>query len=257
MLIALDIGNSHISFGGFDGDALLFVASIATDERQTREQYACALQNVFSLYRVNLKDIEGIVLSSVVPAVTPVLQAALRLLCDCDLLCIGQGVRTGLNVRVDQPRTLGSDLVANAVYAMARRELPCVVVDLGTATTFTVLDQKGTMVGYSIAAGLSISLSALKQQAAQLPTVQPTAPKRILGRNTIEAMQGGAVYGTAALVDGMVKRIEQEMGISLTVLVTGGFAETVAPLLQTVHTYVPYATLHGLRMIWQKNRQVS
>ena len=193
-------------------------------------------------------------MSSVVPAVTPVLQAAFRLLCGCEILSIGSGVRTGLNLRVDQPRALGNDLVANAVCALSRGSLPCVVVDLGTATTFTVLDASGTLIGYSITAGMSVALAALKQSAAQLPTVQSAAPEKVIGRNTIAAMQSGAVYGTAAMIDGMVARIAQELDAAPTVLLTGGAAETVSPLLCTAHTYLPYVTLRGLRCIWQKNK---
>lgn len=254
MLIALDIGNSHISFGGFKGDELVFVASIATDDRQTGEQYACVLRSVFSLHGVEPGDVDGAVLCSVVPAVTPVIQAALRLLCDCPVLSIGSGVRTGLNLRIDQPRALGNDLVADAVCALNRGRLPCVVVDLGTAITFTVLDQAGTLIGTVISAGLAVSLSALKQRAAQLPTVRPVAPRQVIGRNTIAAMQSGAVYGTASMVDGMLARIAKELGEQPEVLVTGGSADVVSPLLLTPHTDVPYATLHGLRIIWQKNR---
>ena len=194
-------------------------------------------------------------MSSVVPAVTPILRAAFHLLCGCDVLSIGSGVRTGLNVRVDQPRALGNDLVANAVCALSRGSLPCVVVDLGTATTFTVLDASGTLIGYSITAGLSIALSALKQSAAQLPTVQAVAPDKVIGRNTIAAMQSGAVYGAAAMVDGMIARIADELGAQPAVLLSGGAAETVSPLLAAAHTYLPYATLRGLRLIWQKNKE--
>ena len=255
MLIALNIGNSHISFGGFNGDDLVFVASIATDEKQTGEQYACVVRSVFSLYGVTPKSIEGLVMSSVVPAVTPTIQAAFRLLCGCPILSIGSGVRTGLNIRIDQPRALGQDLVADAVCALSRGELPCVVVDLGTAITFTVLNGAGVLVGTSIAAGMTVSLAALKQRAAQLPTVQPAAPEHVIGRNTITAMQSGAVYGAAAMIDGMVDRIADELGEKPKVLVTGGSAETVLPLLRTEHTYLPHAALHGLRAIWQKNRQ--
>ncbi len=253
MLIALDIGNSHISFGGFDGDDLRFVASIATDERQTGEQYACLIRSVFSLHKVVPEEIEGVVMSSVVPAVTPVLQAAFRLLCGCEILGIGSGVRTGLNMRVDQPRALGNDLVANAVFGLSQGKLPCVVVDLGTATTFTVLDASGTLVGYSIVAGMSVALTALKAHAAQLPTVQPVAPEKVIGRNTIAAMQSGAVYGAASMIDGMIARIAGELDAAPTVFLTGGGSEVVSPLLTAAHIDSPYATLRGLRIIWQKN----
>lgn len=254
MLIALDIGNSHVKLGGFDGDDMKFVASIATDERQTGEQYACTLQNVFSLYGVPMCGISGAVLCSVVPVMPPILQRALALLVDCPVLCVSSGVKTGLNVKIDQPRALGSDLVANAVWAMHGGQVPCVVVDLGTATTFTVIDGRGVLTGTAITAGMGSVLGALKRDAAQLPTVLLEEPQHLAGKNTADAIRSGVVYGTAAMIDGMLSRFAAQLGETPTVLLTGGGAALITRFLQTPHVFDAHVTLRGLQLIWKKNR---
>lgn len=256
MLIAVDIGNSHVRLGGFHGDDLTFVASIATDDRQTGEQYACTLRGVFALYGVDCAQICGVALSSVVPAMVPILQKAFSLLTDAVVLSVLSGVKTGLNIKAEQPRAVGSDRVANAVWAAHCGKLPCVVVDLGTATTFTVLDEKGTLVGSVITAGVKTSLDTLKSFAAQLPAVPMQQPAHgVLGRNTIEAMQAGALYGAAALIDGMVQRIAQALGAQPNVLLTGGTATLIAPHLETAASLDPHITLRGLNVIWGKNQK--
>lgn len=254
MLIALDIGNNHVTIGGFDGDDIRFVAAIATDEKQTGEQYACALKDVFALYGAAGEPITGAALCSVVPGLTPVMQRALRFLTDQPVLTVGAGVKTGLNIKIDQPRTLGADRVATAVHAGRTAALPCVIVDLGTATTFTVLDGSGALVGSAIAAGVRISLAALKEHAAQLPSVGlETMPRSVLGRTTAEAMQVGAVYGAAALIDGLIDRYAEVLGEMPSVLLTGGMAQTVRPYLRTQTVHEPQLALRGLADIWYRN----
>ena len=234
MLVTLDIGNSHVRFGGFCGDDMRFVASIATDDRLTGEQYACQLRDVFGLYGIDPAQIDGVVFCSVVPSVTPAIHKAIRMLTGCEPLGVGSGVKTGLNLKIDQPRALGSDLVANAVWAAHRGKLPCVVVDMGTATTFTVLDRSGVLIGTAIAAGVKASLDTLKNMAAQLPAIRMEAPARgVLGHNTVDAMKSGAVYGAAAMVDGMVRRIADALGETPYVLLCGGTGEAIAPYLAT------------------------
>lgn len=256
MLIALDIGNTHVTCGGFNGDDMVFVASIATDDRQTGEQYAIALRDIFSLYGVDAARIDGAVLCSVAPGVTPAVQRALALVLSCEVLTVSTGTRTGLNIKLDQPKALGSDLVANAVWAMQRGQMPCVAVDLGTATTFTVLDQNGVLTGTVIAAGVRISLDALKQRAAQLPLVRIEAPSGgVLGRNTVDAMKSGALYGAAAMIDGIVDRIGAALGQTPYVLLSGGVAPLIAPHLRIAATYEPYLTLRGLTAIWRRNHK--
>lgn len=258
MLLALDVGNSHVRLGGFCGDDLQFVASIATDDRLTAEQYACQLRDVCALHRVDLTQMEGAVFCSVVPAVTPMIQQAVELLTGCTPLGVGSGVRTGLNLKIDQPRVLGSDLVANAVWAAHRGKLPCVVVDMGTATTFTVLDPEGTLIGTAIAAGVKASMDTLKHIAAQLPAIRMEAPARgVLGRNTVDAMQSGTMFGAAAMVDGMLARISSALGQPPDVLLTGGTGALIAPYLATQVELDPYVTLRGLAVIWRKNHKTE
>ena len=254
MLIALDIGNNHVTIGGFDGDDIRFVAAIAADERQTGEQYACALKNVFALYGAEREPITGAALCSVVPGLTPIMQRALRFLTDGPILTVGAGVKTGLNIKIDQPRTLGADRVVTAVRASRTVPMPCVIVDLGTATTFTVLDQTGALVGSAIAAGVRLGLTSLKEYAAQLPSVGlETMPRSVLGKTTAEAMQVGAVYGAAAMIDGLIDRYAEALGQTPTVLLTGGMAHTVRPYLRTRTIHEPLLALRGLADIWYKN----
>lgn len=256
MLLALDIGNSHVRLGGFCGDDLQFVASIATDDRLTAEQYACQLRDVCGLYGVELTHMEGVVFCSVVPAVTPIVQRAVQMLTGCTALGVGSGVRTGLNLKIDQPRALGSDLVANAVWAAQRGKLPCVVVDMGTVTTFTVLSRDGVLIGTAIAPGVKASLDMLKSVAAQLPSIRMEAPTRsALGRNTVDAMKAGTMFGAAAMVDGMLARIAAELGEAPQVLLTGGTGALIAPHLTTPVEYDPCVTLRGLVTIWNRNRK--
>lgn len=256
MLVALDIGNSHVTIGGFHGDDIRFVASMATDERQTGEQYACGLKSIFALYGVENEPIDGVVLSSVVPAMIPILQKAVSFLSDCQVLTVGVGVRTGLNIKIDQPRTLGTDRVAAAVWASQNAALPCVIVDFGTAITFTALDASGALVGSAIAPGMHVALHALGRAAAQLPEVRlDTPPKTVLGRTTNDAIQIGSVYGTAAMVDGMIERYAEALGEQPQVLVLGSSSAMVEPLLKTAVQHEPQMVLRGLALIWNKNQK--
>lgn len=256
MLIALDIGNSHVTIGGFHGDDILFVASMATDDRQTGEQYACGLKNIFELHGVAAEPIDGAVLSSVVPSMIPILQRALSFLTDCRVLTIGAGVKTGLNIKVDQPRTLGTDRVAAAAWANQTASLPCVIVDLGTAITFTALDAQGALVGSAIAPGLHIALHALGRAAAQLPEVRlDTPPKTVLGRATADAIQIGSVYGTAAMIDGLLARFADELGTQPEVLLSGSSAALIQPYLRTTARCDPELVLRGLALIWRRNQK--
>lgn len=256
MLLALDIGNSHVRFGGFCGDDLRFVASIATDGRLTAEQYACQLRDVCALYGAELAHMEGVIYCSVVPAVTPIVQRAVQMLTGCTPLGVGSGVRTGLNLKIDQPRALGSDLVAGAVWAVQRGKLPCVVVDMGTVTTFTVLSGEGVLIGTAIAPGVKASLDMLKTVAAQLPSIRMEAPARgVLGRNTADAIRSGTVFGAAAMVDGMLERIADELGQAPHVLLTGGTGALIAPHLRAEAEYDASVTLRGLAAIWRKNNR--
>lgn len=254
MLLALDIGNSHIKFAGFNKDDLCFVASIATDSKQTSEQYAYTIKNVFELHNVSVNQINSAILCSVVPSMIPIINKAISFICKCQVLTVSSGIKTGLNIKLEQAKTLGSDFVANAVYAVHKKELPCVVVDLGTATTFTVIDENGVLIGKSIASGVGIMLEGLKHNAAQLPTVQLEQVKQsVIGKNTSDAICSGIVHGTAAMIDGMIERFAKELEQTPNVLITGGASSLVYPYINTKAQIDTNATLYGLLYIWQKN----
>lgn len=254
MLIALDIGNNHITIGGFDADDIQFVAAIAANRKQTGEEYACILKNVLALYGKETCPITGAAICSVVPDMAHTLYRALTFLTDGPVLIVGTGIKTGLNIKIAEPRTLGADRVAAAVWASHQYPMPCVIVDLGTATTFTALDQHGALIGSAIAAGVQLSLTALNEHTAQLPTVGLTEiPNHVLGKNTGEALCIGAVYGAAAMIDGLVTRYREALGTLSTIVVTGGMAETIRPYLRIQTIHEPILVLRGLSDIWNRN----
>ena len=256
MLIAVNAGNSRVLLGGYEGDEQVFAASIATDPRQMPEDYACRLQQVLGLYGVEAGRIHGAVIGSVVPDMVAALEAALRLLGVSEVVEVSSGVKTGLNIRSEQPRQVGSDRVAGAVAARAKGRLPCVVVSLGTATTFTALDQTGALVGSAITAGVQLSVEALRMQAAQLPMVALEAKEEsILARNTVDAMRVGALYGAAALVEGMVARFADALGQQPHVVVTGACASLVTRYLRVPYEHDENLVLDGLRLIYQRQKR--
>ncbi len=254
MLIALDIGNNHVTIGGFDGDDIRFVAAIAANPKQTGEEYACLMQNVFALHHADQTPITGAAICSVVPGMAHILHKAVAFLTDGPILEVGTGIKTGLNIKIAEPRTLGTDRVVTAVHASQTYPMPCIIVDLGTATTYTALDASGALVGSAITAGVQLSLSALNEHTAQLPTVGlREVPNHVLGKSTAEALCIGAVYGTAAMIDGLVSRYAEALGAMPTVVLTGGMAETIRPYLRTDTVHEPTLALRGLVDIWHRN----
>ena len=235
MLIAVNAGNSRVLLGGYEEDGQVFSASIATEPKLTRDDYACKLQQVLLLYGVNVRRIHGGIVSSVVPSMVGVLEGALRLLGIRDVIEVSSGVKTGLNIRSEQPRQVGSDRVAAAVAARAKGKLPCVAVTLGTATTFTALDGSGALVGSAITAGVQLSLLALREQAAQLPAVARSEERRV----------GKECRGD---------RLAEALAQTPYVLLTGELAPLVTPYLRIPFEYDESLVLDGLHLIWKKNR---
>ena len=255
MLIAVIADNSHIRVR-FEGDGgVHFAAPIATEPRQTDFYYACMLEQLFALCGVEKERIEGVVLGSVVPQLTHALMGALSWVTCKRPLNVSSGVKTGLNIRSDQPQQVGADRVAAAVAAKARGKLPCVVVDCGAATTFTVLDQDGALVASAITAGVRMSLDALHAQSAQLPTVALDNGVKydVLARNTADAMRVGAVVGAAAMIDGMVARYAEALGETPQVWLTGEGVQLVARHIRTCWDGADDLVFEGLRLIWEKN----
>lgn len=255
MILAADIGNTNITLGVFDGSTLLKVSRLATQRHRTGEQYAIELKAVFELENI-YGDFEGAIIGSVVPELTGEIKAAVKKVTGCDALIVAAGLKNGLKIAIDNPRELGADLVAGAVGAIARYELPCLVMDLGTATKISVIDGDGTFLGCTIAAGIRISLDALSARTSQLPAIALGAPEHIIGKNTPDCIKAGTVIGTAAMLDGMADRLEKELGKEIrTVVATGGLSREIVTCCERNIIYNKDLVLEGLLTIYRKNRQ--
>ena len=254
MLLAVDIGNTNITLGAYNSNILEFTARLATDTRKTDDQYAVEIKQLLSLYGIEPVDIEDCIISSVVPSVGKSISRAVSKLCQIVPLTLGPGVKTGLNIKIDNPAQLGADLVAGAVGAIDAYKMPCVIIDMGTASTVSVLDRNGAFLGGVIAAGVRLTLKALTENTAQLPAIPIEAPKSVIGTNTTESMQSGLVYGTASMIDGLLEKITAELGETPTVLATGGLSKEVISHCKTNIIYNENLLLEGLRVIYEKNR---
>lgn len=254
MVLAVSIENTVISFGVFEDDGTLFrSASIASQPHATGDEYAAAIRQILSLYHLEPDSISGAALASVVPALTPKLKAAVQLLCPmAECLVVSAGVKTGLNLKVSTA-TLGSDFVCAAVCAMEEFEPPCVIVSLGTATTFAAIDQGGVFRGTAITAGVEVSSEALHRCAAQLPQTGLEAPQALIGTNTAAALRSGLVYGTASMIDGMCARFQDQLEGDASFLITGQYAGEILPYCHTRFIPVPDLVLKGLYYLYRKN----
>lgn len=253
MLLAIDIGNTNITLGAFHDNLLDFTARLATDERLTADQYAVQLRSIMELYGQDVCEVEDCILASVVPQVGAAVCAAVTQLCGITPLMIGPGVKTGLNIKIDNPAQLGADLVAGAVGAISEYTLPCIVIDLGTATTISAIDRNGVFLGGCIAAGVRLTLKALCENTAQLPAINIEAPRSVIGTNTVDSMKAGLVYGAAAMLDGLIDRIEDELGEQATVVATGGLSKNIIAHCRRRIIYNENLLLDGLREIYEKN----
>ncbi|MHB1454358.1 MAG: type III pantothenate kinase [Saccharofermentanales bacterium] len=253
MILAIDIGNTNIVMGCLDSDEIRFEARLATDHSQTAEQYAIELKNILELYDFDKAEIGGSIISSVVSPLTGVLKRAVELVTRKTPLIVGPGLKTGLNIMIDNPGQLGSDLVVGAVAALAEYPVPLIIFDLGTATTASVIDGTRTFLGGIIYPGINVSLGALTSTTSQLPKISIEKPARVIGRNTIDSMTSGIVYGNASMMDGMADRIEEEIGQTVTVIATGGLAGLISPYCRRQVIYDPDLMLKGLYLIYMKN----
>lgn len=254
MILTVDVGNSNITMGVYKEDELLFVARLATERARTGDQYAVELKAIFALYDVVPRDFEGAIISSVVPELTAAVRSAVQMVTGHAPLLIGPGLKTGLNIRTDTPGILGADLVVGAVAAIHSYELPCLVMDLGTATKISVLDEQGTYLGCTISAGVGISLDALATRTSQLPHISIEAPDHVIGTNSPDCMQSGTVFGTAAMLDGLCDRIEEELGRPVkTIVATGGLAKDIVSNCKRNVLYSENLLLEGLKLVYEKN----
>ncbi len=255
MILAIEIGNTHAVIGVYDKQQLVFKSRISTDIKKTDDEYTITLQSLLELYGVAARDITGGIVGSVVPQMVDIFLHAIRMVCNVQALVVGPGIRTGLNMKIDQPAQLGSNLVCAAVGALEKYPAPLIVFDMGTATTVTALDATGALIGGSIMPGVNIMLNSLVERTAQLPQISLEAPKKVVGTNTVDCMKSGIVYGTAAMLDGMAQRYREEMGDNLTIIATGSPAGHIIPHCRNEILYDPSLLLDGLRILYEKNAE--
>lgn len=255
MILTTDIGNTNITLGVFDGDNAICISRLATQRHRTAEQYAIELSSIFQLENINTAEIDGAIISSVVPELTRAIKDAIYKVAKCNALVVAAGIKNGLKITTDNPKELGADLVAGAVGAISQYNLPCLVMDLGTATKISVIDEGGVFAGCTIAPGVGISLDALSMRTSQLPAIELTAPENAIGTNTIECIRSGTVLGNAAMLDGMATRLEKELGKPIKTLVaTGGLAKEIVACCEKEIIYNKDLVLEGLLAIYRKNR---
>lgn len=253
MILAVDIGNSNIVLGGIREDSICFQAKIRTETTKTSDGYCIDLRILLEVNHVSPEEIEGAIIASVVPQVLNSMKTAIRKLTGKTALVVGPGIRTGLNLAVENPNQTGADIVAGCVAALREHEPPLIVVDMGAATTMMVLDSKGTFVGGSISPGVKMSLDALTDRTALLPGLQLDHPKQTIGRNTNDAMRSGIMLGAAAMLDGMCLRMEEELGCSAKVIATGTMAKFITPLCSRPILYDQDLLLKGLAILYREN----
>ncbi len=253
MILTIDIGNSNIVIGGVEGERITFEARLRTDSTKTSDEYCIDLKMLLDVYGVKPSDIEGSIIGSVVPQVLNSMQTAVKKLTGKSALVVGPGLKTGLNILIENPAQTGADLVVGCVAALREHKPPMIVIDMGTATTMVVLNQDGALIGGMIAPGVKISQEALTGRTALLPGLQLDQPKRAIGRNTIDCMRSGLMLGAACMLDGMVERMEQELGCKTTVVVTGGIAKFVLPMCRTPMVYDKDLLVKGLAMLYRDN----
>ena len=254
MLLVLDVGNTHIKMGIYNGDSLSFQARLSTDRFKTADEYAVEFYTVFQVYKVPAGKITGVIIGSVVPQITSALKTAMQTLTGTSPMVEGPGIKTGLNIKINNPATTGADLVASCVAASELYPCPCIVFALGTATTISVLDKDGAMLGGSILPGVGISLNALTAKSALLSAISLEAPEKVIGKNTEDCMRSGSVLGTASMLDGMYTRIEQELGVHCSAVATGGFASVIIPNCYRKIDVRDDLVLLGLKSIYHKNQ---
>ncbi len=255
MILAIDVGNTHIVIGCIEDGEILSIDRIQTHPGETATEYAIKLKQVVELHGLDPKGFEGAILSSVVPPVTGALLSAVRTLTGCRCLVVGPGMKTGMNVRIDDPASLAADLVVGCVAAINCYGAPVIVLDLGTATTIVAVDGNNCYLGGAILPGVRTSYAALSSDTSLLPDISIYPPKKCVGTNTMDAMRSGAIFGTASAIDGMIDRMEEELGHPSKLVATGGLAQFVTPYCRHEIIYDGDLLLKGLWTLYQKNKR--
>ena len=255
MLLAIDVGNTNIVLGGFDeANQILFRERLSTNQSATALEYISGIRMALEMHDMDKHCIHDAIISSVVPSVTAILKEAVRKFTGKEALIVGAGMKTGLNIIIDNPAQLGSDLVVDAVAGTEEYPVPQIIIDMGTATTLSVINSKKQYIGGVIMTGMAVSINALVNKTSQLPKISFDAPKKVIGSNTIDCMKSGIMYATASALDGMIDRIEEELGEKCTVIATGGLSGTVIPLCKKEILLDDDLLLKGLSLIYQRNK---
>lgn len=256
MVLAIDIGNTNIVIGCIGDDGVVFKERIYTDAKKTAVEYAMSLRNLFALYGIRREEIEGGILSSSIPPVTSVVRQAACQATGREVLVVGPGVKTGLDIKIDDPGQLGPDLVVGAAAGIAEYGAPLIIVDMGTATTILVINEKRQVIGGMIMPGVSVSLEGMSRYTSHLPKISLDPPRKLIGSNTVDCMKSGVLYGSAACIDGMAARIREELGgIPIPVVATGGLAGSIIPYCREKIVIDDELMLKGLKRIYDRNRQ--
>lgn len=255
MLLAIDIGNTNIVIGCIRDDEIIFKARIATDRTRTSDQYGVEIKNMIEAFGVHVSDINDCIISSVVPPVFNSVRTGVIKVIGKQPMVVGPGLKTGLNIHMDVPSQVGSDRIVIAVAALAEYQAPLILMDMGTATTIEVVEPENVYMGGVIFPGVMVSLDALTSRAAQLPGISLDKPKHVIGKNTVDCMRSGMMYGTAAMIDGLIERIEEELGHKSTIVATGGLAQFITPLCKHEVILEKELLLKGLNIIYKKNKR--
>ncbi len=255
MLLAIDIGNSNIVFGGIYNDKIIFQFRIATDYIKTQDQYELKIKNLLHMYDIKSNEIFDCIISSVVPPVFNSIHNAVKNIIKKNPMIVKSDMQTKINICTDNPTAVGSDLIVTAAAAITEYEPPLIIIDMGTATTITVVDEDNLFLGGAIIPGIQISMEALINRAAQLPAIQLKKPLKIIGKNTIDSMCSGIMYGTASMLDGMIERMEKELGKEMIAIVTGGMAEFIVPICNHEMYLEKDLLLKGLNIIYKSNKK--
>ncbi len=253
MILAVDIGNTNIVLGGFNDETILFRERVSTNHTATDLEYASNIKTALEMYNYTSNDVDGAIISSVVPSVTNTFKKAVEKYCGVKPLVVGPGIKTGLSIVIDNPAQLGSDLAVDAVAGTHYYPVPQIIIDMGTATTYSVIDKNRNYLGGLITTGMAVATDALVSRTSQLPKISFEVPKKVIGRNTIDCIKSGILYSNAASMEGIIERIEEELGEKCTVIATGGLASLVTPLCRRHIILDDDLLLKGLMLIYRKN----
>ena len=254
MILAIDMGNTNIVIGGIDDEKAYFVERVTTNHGKTDVEYAVNIKSILEIHNISVSAISGAILSSVVPPLNSTILSAVKKICGFEPMLVGSGMKTGLNIIMDNPKTVGSDMIVDAVAAIREYPCPIIIIDMGTATTMSVVDCKGNYIGGVILPGLKVSLDSLSGKAAQLPYISLGMPDKVIGKNTIDCMRSGIMYGSAAMLDGIIDLMEQELKATPSLVATGGLAKIVTPLCRHSIAYEDDLLLKGLLILYNKNK---